>query len=127
MTQTTPQPATTKTVPALRRRHPLPHYTRRTLVIFSQVFVPDPASVGQHIADVAFEMVRRGYKVRVYTANRGYDNPNQRYPQYETIHGVEVRRMPYSSFGKKNILTRVAGTISFMVQAAMRGMFMQNL
>ena len=38
----------------------LPHYTRRTLVIFSQVFVPDPASVGQHIADVAVEMVRRG-------------------------------------------------------------------
>jgi colanic acid biosynthesis glycosyl transferase WcaI len=63
----------------------------------------------------------------VYTANRGYDNPNQRYPQYETIHGVEVRRMPYSSFGKKNILTRVAGTISFMVQSAMRGIFMQGL
>ena len=29
---------------------------RRTIIIFSQVFVPDPASVGQHIADVAVEL-----------------------------------------------------------------------
>jgi len=101
--------------------------SKDTILIFSQVFVPDPASVGQHIADVAFELVRRGYKVRVYTANRGYDDPTQKYPQRELINGVDVRRLPLSSFGKKSILTRVAGTASFMIQAVTRGMFMQNL
>jgi hypothetical protein len=100
---------------------------RDTLVIFSQVFVPDPASVGQHIADVAFELVRRGYKVRVYTANRGYDDPTIRYPKREIINGVDVRRMTLSSFGKKSIPTRLLGTASFMVQALFRGLLMPNL
>ncbi len=100
---------------------------KRTLVIFSQVFVPDPASVGQHIADVAFEMRRRGYRVRVYTADRGYDDPTQRYPRHEIIHGVEVCRMAFSSFGKKSILTRILGTVSFMLQALIRGLFTPNV
>ena len=47
----------------------------KTLLIISQVFVPDPASVGQHMADVGFEMARRGYRVKVYTSARGYENP----------------------------------------------------
>src|SRR5438128_12472731 len=97
----------------LRRLRP----RKDTLLIFTQVFVPDPASVGQHIADVAFELVRRGYKVRVYTADRGYDDPSVRYPRREILNGVDVRRMPFSSFGKKSIFTRVLGTASFMIQA----------
>src|SRR5437868_9217169 len=101
--------------------------SKDTILIFSQVFVPDPASVGQHIADVAFELVRRGYRVRVYTANRGYDDPSKKYPKRELIHGVDVRRLPFSSFGKKSTLTRLLGTASFMVQSVFRGMFMQNL
>ncbi len=99
----------------------------KSLVIFSQVFVPDPASVGQHIADVAIELVRRGYNVRVYTADRGYDDPTARYPRRENLQGVDVRRMPFSSFGKKTILTRVLGTASFMIQALLRGLFMPDL
>ena len=81
------------------------------------MFVPDPASVGQHVADVAFEMARRGYRVRVYTANRGYDDPTRKYPPHESINGVDVVRLPLSSFGKKSMLTRIIGTASFMVQA----------
>lgn len=91
------------------------------------MFIPDPASVGQHIADVARELVRRGYHVRVYTANRGYDDPTQRYPAREVIDGIDVRRLPLSSFGKKTILTRVVGTASFMLQVLFRGMLTQNL
>ena len=34
----------------------------KTILIISQTFVPDPASVGQHMADVAFELARRGHK-----------------------------------------------------------------
>ena len=109
------------------RARPLPHYTRRRLVIFSQTFVPDPASVGQHVADFAIEMARRGWDVRVYAANRGYDDPTARYPRRENLHGVDVRRLPLSSFGKRSILTRVAGTASFMLQAIFRGVFTGNL
>jgi glycosyltransferase involved in cell wall biosynthesis len=99
----------------------------KSILIFSQVFVPDPASVGQHIADVAVELVRRGYNVRVYTADRGYDDPTARYPRRDNFQGVDVRRMPFSSFGKKSILTRILGTASFMIQALLRGLFMPDL
>src|SRR5947207_8768193 len=109
------------------RRRPLQKRIKDTILIFSQVFIPDPASVGQHIADVAFELVRRGYRVRVYTSRRGYDDPTQKYPKREFIDGVDVRRLPLSSFGKKSTFTRILGTASFMIQAGLRGMFMQNL
>src|SRR4051794_1610161 len=89
----------------------------RTILIISQVFVPDPASVGQHMADVAFEMARRGHRVLVYTSRRGYENPSITYPKRETLNGVEIRRIGFASFGKKNILLRVLGTASFMIQA----------
>ena len=60
----------------------------KKLLIFSQVFLPDPASVGQHMADAAIEMVRRGHRVLVYAANRGYENPANKYAPRETLHGV---------------------------------------
>jgi hypothetical protein len=100
---------------------------KRTLLIFSQVFIPDPASVGQHIADVAQEMVRRGYRVIVYAANRGYDDPTRVYRDRETINGIEIRRFGFASFGKKSLLTRGMGMVSFMTQAIVRGLFTQNL
>jgi glycosyltransferase involved in cell wall biosynthesis len=92
-------------------------------LVFSQTFVPDPASVGQHMADVAIEMARRGHSVRVYASARGYDDPTARYPKRENLHGVDIRRIPFASFGKKSILIRALGTFSFMSQVAWHGLF----
>ncbi len=52
---------------------------RDTILIISQVYVPDPASVGQHMHDVAREMLSRGWRVVVFTARRGYDDSSQKY------------------------------------------------
>lgn len=95
--------------------------------MLSQVFIPDPASVGQHIADVALEMARRGYRVVVYTSRRGYEDPTVRYKPHERIGGVEIRRLPFSSFGKKSMLSRLVGTALFMVQAFCVCLFTPNL
>jgi hypothetical protein len=100
---------------------------RKTLVILSQVFVPDPASVGQHMADVAFEMARRGHRVKVFASARGYEDPTRRYPLRETMHGVDIRRLDFASFGKKRILTRILGTLSFMTQVSWRLMTERDL
>ena len=54
--------------------------SKPTLLVLSQVYVPDPASVGQHMADAAQSMAARGYRVRVLTAGRGYDDPSVKYP-----------------------------------------------
>ncbi len=105
----------------------MPVRTPKTLLIFSQTFVPDPASVGQHMADVAFELGRRGHRVIVYTANRGYENPTVRYARRETREGVEIRRLAFSSFGKKNLLIRAFGTFTFLIQCLFIGLFTRNL
>ena len=73
---------------------------RKTILIVTQTFLPDPASVGQHMADVAQEMARRGHRVVVLTANRGYENPRIKYPTRENWNGVEIRRIRFSSFGR---------------------------
>lgn len=99
----------------------------KTLLVFSQVFVPDPAAVGQHMADVAFELARRGHRVRVYTARRGYEDPTVKYPPRETRNGVQIRRLPFSSFGKKNLLIRAFGTFTFLMQCLFIGLFTRNL
>src|SRR5215469_17688991 len=103
-----------------------------TLLVVSQTFIPDPASVGQHVADVALELARRGnasgkYRVRVYASARGYENPNDIYPRRETIGQADVRRFGLASFGKKNLLLRVIGTAAFHIQAFFAALFTPRL
>src|SRR5258706_2870073 len=100
---------------------------RKPLLIFSQTFVPDPASVGQHMSDVAFEMARRGHRVLVYTARRGYEDPKLVYPAHEFQSGVEIRRLAFSSFGKKNLIVRAFGTFTFMIQCLFLALFTRNI
>src|SRR5882672_3179160 len=97
------------------------------ILIISQVFIPDPASVGQHIADVAYELAKRNHRVLVYTSRRGFENPNAIYPARQIINNVEIRRLPFASFGKKNLLLRILGTATFMIQAFLRCLFTPRL
>jgi colanic acid biosynthesis glycosyl transferase WcaI len=98
------------------RRH-----SRHTLLVITQVYAPDPAAVGQHIADAAEELVRRGHDVVVYTSARGYDDPTIRYPTRETRGGVRIRRLPLSSFGKRSIAIRLLAQAIFLAQATILG------
>ena len=98
-----------------------------TLLVMSQVYVPDPTSVGQHMHDAAKELASRGYDVRVLTSARGYEDPSKKYPKYEVLDGVTVRRLPLSSFGKSSILIRLIGGISFTVQCIVHGLLLRNL
>ncbi len=98
-----------------------------TILILSQVYVPDSASVGQHMHDTAAELVRRGNRVVVITSARGYDDPSLKSPLRETRDGVEIRRLPLSSFGKQSILIRLLGATSFLLQAFFRSLFLRGL
>lgn len=103
----------------------------RVLVI-SQTFMPDPASVGQHMTDAAKELARRGFDVRVYASARGYENPDIHYAPREMMDAgdgrhVDVRRVPFASFGKKNLLLRILGTASFQFQVLWHQLFTPRL
>jgi len=74
----------------------------KKLTIVSRVYPPDPAAVGQYLADIGKEMVDRGWQVNVLNADRGYDDPNLKYPRNEVRYGVKVQRLPFSSCGKRS-------------------------
>ena len=101
--------------------------TSRSLVVLSQVFVPDPAAVGQYMSDAAEALAADGWRVRVYAADRGYDDPRQRFPRREIRNGVEIHRLPFSSFGKRSIPLRLLGQLSFVVQSFLRLLFARRL
>lgn len=69
-------------------------------------------------------MARRGYRVVVYCARNGYDDPSKVYPARETLKGVDVRRLAWSSFGKSSIAVRLLAQWLFMLQVMLRAMFM---
>ena len=92
------------------------------LLLVSQVYIPDPASVGQHIADVAEQMVSKGWEVSALTSNRGYDEPQLKFASREVLNGVKVSRLSFSSLGKKSIFHRLLGQAFFCVQSFLRAM-----
>ena len=98
-----------------------------TILIVCQVYAPDPAAVGQQVTDAAEELARRGWRVVVYTASRGYDDSGKRYLNRELRNGVDVRRLPLSSFGKSSIAVRLLAQSLFMVQAVIRGLVTRRL
>jgi colanic acid biosynthesis glycosyl transferase WcaI len=103
-----------------------PAFAGESLLVITQVYPPDPAAVGQHLADLTEAMARRGWQVTVYTAARGYDDPSVRYAPRETRNGVTVRRLPLSSFGKSSIAVRLLAQSLFMIQAIMRSLFLRQ-
>jgi len=99
----------------------------KKFLIISQVFPPDPAAVGQYFDEAAQALRAEGAEVMILTANRGYDDPDQKFAPQEDRGGVAVRRLPASSFGKASMPVRIFGQLSFLVQCLARGLFMRGL
>lgn len=101
--------------------------TKPTLLVISQVYVPDPASVGQHMHDAAAAMAARGWRVIVYASAGGYEDARVRYPRREVLDGVEIRRFGLSSFGKRALPIRILAGVLFLLQAVAHGLFVSGL
>ena len=97
------------------------------IVITSQVYVPDPASVGQHLHDLAVDLAARGHDVRVYCSSRGYDDPTRRYPLRENLDGVSIKRYRLPIFKKGNLLLRVFGSAWAMIALFFMTLFTPRL
>jgi glycosyltransferase involved in cell wall biosynthesis len=101
--------------------------TLKNFLIITQVFTPDPAAVGQYFDEAAQAIAESGAQVTVLTANRGYDDPNARFPAKEDRDGIRIRRLPLSSLGKANIAIRLVAQLSFLAQCILRGLFTPKL
>jgi len=100
---------------------------KSTVLVISQVYVPDPASAGQHLHDVSRELISQSKRVIVFTPRGGYDDPSCKYQWREIIDGVEVWRLPLCAFGKKSIMWRLLSGLSLSMQSMLLGLFVPNL
>lgn len=99
----------------------------KRFLIITQVFPPDPAAVGQYLSEAAQALKHAGHEVKVMTANRGYDHPDEIYPSKELAEGVEIQRLKFSSLGKANLAVRILAQLSFSIQCILRGLFTPRL
>jgi len=82
------------------------------IVILSQSYYPDTASVSQHLTDLAESLVDNGHKVSVVTSRFGYDS-NQIYPKIEIHNGVFIKRFLHTNFGKRFFFLRALNFLTF--------------
>ncbi len=79
------------------------------------------------MGEAAAELGARGFRVVVLTADRGYDDPSARFARKETKGNVEIRRLPFSSLGKRSLFHRIIGGAAFSLQATIAGLFTRRL
>ncbi len=85
-----------------------------TVVILNQYYVPDVASTGHLLHELATQFAREGIPVKVTTCFPSYGPPEtwQPCPAFERTGGVEVRRMRTTRFSKDNLLGRMLNSMT---------------
>lgn len=96
-----------------------------TVVILNQYYVPDVASTGHLLHELATQFAREGIPVKVTTCFPSY-GPRETWqpcPAFEQTGGVEVRRMRTTRFSKDNLLGRMLNSTTFVVPLLVRQLF----
>lgn len=93
-----------------------------SVLIINQYYVPDVASTGHLLHELATEMARSGRSVSVTTCFPSYGPPEtwQACPSREVAAGVSVRRMWTTRFSKDRLLGRLVNSITFLLPLAVR-------
>ena len=88
------------------------------VLLLNQAFYPDVVSTAQHLADLALGLIERGDEVTVICGGHGYDDGRVRFRKKEVWNGIEIIRVPSSSFGKGSRWRRALDFGSFMISCA---------
>jgi glycosyltransferase involved in cell wall biosynthesis len=83
------------------------------IVFLNRYFYPDHSATSQLLSDLAFHLSSQGREVHVITSRQRYDEPAARLPPQETIHGVTVRRVWTSTFGRGRLPGRALDYLTF--------------
>jgi glycosyltransferase involved in cell wall biosynthesis len=90
----------------------------RRILLVNQYYWPDHASTAQHLADLAESLAARGYECHVLCSQGRYKPGEAAPPAYEVHEDVHIHRVPSTSMGRRNTLTRMADYLSFYARAA---------
>ncbi|MHC4422266.1 MAG: glycosyltransferase, partial [Planctomycetota bacterium] len=95
------------------------------VVILNQYYVPDVASTGQLLSELADYLVRDGARVNVITTQPSYGPPatRQRCPRVVEENGMRVVRMWSTRFTKDSPVGRTINSLTFLVQLTARLLF----
>lgn len=86
------------------------------LLFVNQHYWPDVASTGQHLTDLAEHLVGEGYDVEVLCGRGKYVAGQMAVPDRETRHGVRIRRVRTTAFGRGSHLGRLLDYASYYIQ-----------
>jgi colanic acid biosynthesis glycosyl transferase WcaI len=102
------------------------------ILLLNQTFYPDVMATGQHLSDLASELVKRGHAVTVVTGRRAYDGKGVRrsedggrreggaFPKRETWRGVEIHRVYSTGYRKKTKWRRALDFGTFILSCCVR-------
>jgi colanic acid biosynthesis glycosyl transferase WcaI len=88
-----------------------------SLLFVNQHYWPDVASTGQHLADLAEHLAADGYDVSVLASRGKYVKGKVPAPLAESRHGVKIRRIRTTGFGRARHLGRLMDYATFYLQA----------
>ena len=91
------------------------------VVILNQYYVPDVASTGHLLFELAENIASQGAEVNVITCRPSYGPKEtwQKCPRKEFKHGVKVHRMFSTRYSKDSILGRIINSITFLLPLAL--------
>lgn len=86
-------------------------------MILNQYYVPDVASTGHLLHELAVELASLGFEVEVLTGRPSYGPPDtwQACPLREETEGVKIRRLRVARFDKNHLLGRAFNYLTFVV------------
>lgn len=92
----------------------------RRLIFVNRFFFPDHSATSQILSDLAFHLAESGRQVQVVTSAQIYDAARTSLPEFETVNGVQVHRVPSSRFGRGSLLGRSLDYLTFYRSARRR-------
>jgi hypothetical protein len=109
-----------------RRQHSAaPDGSPLRVVILNQYYMPDVASTGHLLHELATQLAEMGFHVEVLTSRPSYGPPETWVdcPMRETVDGVHIKRLWTTRFSKDNLLGRAINYVTFMGQLFLRVLF----
>ncbi len=92
----------------------------RRLIFVNRFFFPDHSATSQILSDLACHLAASGREVHVVTSAQIYDAPRAALPEFETVNGVKVHRVPSSRFGRGSLVGRSLDYLTFYRSARRR-------
>lgn len=85
-------------------------------VLVTEYFIPDTASTGQLMTDLAVGLQQRGLDMTVYTSQPSYHSGNnKKQPYTEQYEGVQIKRIRAPQFRQSSVLRRIIDWSVFTV------------